>query len=77
MAPKVLICGMFNTQISHENDLIYDYSKGDLAWAHEEAKQMFDGIAEIVVRLPMLIFIDSYSWSSLPSSWTLKIVQIS
>lgn len=40
--------------------LIYDYFEGDLAWAHEEAKQMFDGLAEIVVRLPMLSAIDAY-----------------
>lgn len=49
MAPekKVLICGMLLLRLSWI--LRAQSSIGDLVWAHDEARELFSGLAEVLV----------------------------
>ncbi len=51
MAPKVLLGGEF-PYLSARSPRP---GKAEIKWAHEEAKELFDGIADVTVRLNHLI----------------------
>lgn len=41
---------MSHTVIRHPN-----YNVGDVIWAHEEAQQLLQGLAEVVVSAPFVV----------------------
>lgn len=52
---------------------------GNLVWAHEEARQFFDGLADLVVRLSFSFLLDEelFASNTCPRLWILQIAQIS
>jgi hypothetical protein len=49
MAPRILICGAFMLCIHLDSEFTTRKNAGDIVWAHEEVKEMFDNTAEVIV----------------------------
>jgi hypothetical protein len=48
MAPRILVCGALHGG-THLDQTIDPSKTGDIVWAHEEVKDMFDNSAEVIV----------------------------
>ena len=52
---RILICGKHCVPMVglYSPTFVSGPTVGDLVWAHEETRQLFDGLAEVVVSAPL------------------------
>lgn len=74
---RILICGESYSSHPYLMSLQSLYLLGDIVWAHEDVKQLFDGLADVVVRslpLPRAVQVHINTFSR---SWILRAAPIS